>query len=242
MAVIIGNSTQVSFSLGNTGIISVDWSQSVQTEKFYTFGATGASCGPSAYLTLVDPTLTVSISLYGGSSSSISTCAPTGQCRDSPAICTASVTPSTCKGSVTGFSTTKLFITSYSYSKERGGYGTESWQGLVYPSNNLKLTGRSTYKPAPKYRMLTLADGSLEGDASVYVLETLTGTDMDSSNVVSAARGSVRASQLSIGDAGTIYTGSFTKVGGSKLGFSVTDYSVQAKANVSLTLVPYYGQ
>lgn len=242
MAVIIGNSTKVNFSLGSTGIISVDWSQSVQTEKFYTFGATGAACGPSAYLTLADPTLTINISLYGGSSTSISTCAPTGSCQDSPAVGTISVVPSTCVGSAIGFSATKLFIISYSYSKERGGYGIESWQGLAYPATLPHLSTGFANKPKPLYRILTQADGSLEGDASADVLGSLAGAVMDSSNRFSAARGSVRASQTSIGDAGTIYIGSFIKVGGSQLGFSTTDYATQAKANVNLTLMPYYGQ
>lgn len=198
------------------------------------------SCGPKSYAVVLDSAVSVSFSLYGGISSSISTCA-NKTCADSPAMVTVSVTPGTCGGTVTGLNGQKVFISSYSYSKERGGHGTEQWQGNAYvlPAST---GGTNIYvKPLPSYVILGLAEGTIEGDGTRGSLEVMTGAVMDTSSpIAESERASVQASQISIGDHAKVYHGVFKSIGGSKFWDVTATTSVLAKASVNLSLQPIW--
>src|SRR4030043_316301 len=98
MAVIVGQSTIVRLSIASAGIVSVDWSSAANIERLYTLGAGVGSCGPPEYATVRDSQITVNFSIYGGESSTISTCAAdaAGDCADSPATVIVTITPGVC--------------------------------------------------------------------------------------------------------------------------------------------------
>lgn len=240
IAVIIGQGTVVTTSIASQGIISIDWSSGAGVERLYTLGQGMSSCGPVSYAVVLDSSVSVSFSLYGGISTSISTCA-NKTCADSPAMVTVSVTPGTCGSAISGLTGQKVFISSYSYSKERGGHGTEQWQGNAYklPAST---GGSNVYvKPLPSYVILGLAEGTVEGDGTRASIETMTGAHMDTSSpIAQSERASVQASQISIGDHSIVYHGVFSSVGGSQFWDATGTSSVAAKASVNLSLQPIW--
>ena len=77
----------------------------------------------------IEKSESISISNYGGASTPISL-SPASDCTDSDARMDVTITPAPCTGSTDPINRTgsdALFITSYSYSKDKQGYGQESW-------------------------------------------------------------------------------------------------------------------
>jgi len=228
LAVIIGQRTTVTTGVASTGIISVDWSTTMQPERYYTFGAKGA------FMTLYTTTVSVSFSVYGGASSTLSVGSPSYTCQDAKTQIQVSISPQGCSGSPVGFSG-KVFVSSYSYSKESGSYGTEQWQCTANLPGSGGLPGNnSAHKVLPKYMMQGESDGTIEGSSSLV--------GMSLTNTVNFVKGSVRASQMSLGEASSTTYGTIQSIGGSRFWIDgQKDRGGKASANGSIQLIPYYG-
>lgn len=246
MAVIVGKSTVVTLSVADAGIISVDWSTAANVERLYTLGGGQGSCGPPEYATVRDSQVTVNFSVYGGESTEISTCASDsgGVCADSPATVIVSVVPGVCGNSaVEGLVDQKVFISSYSYSKDRTGHGTEQWSGNAYkrPAGNLP-TGQYV-KALPNFVILGVAEGTIESEEAIVSnsIQDLVGAHYsDDAIITTTYKANVAAAEISLGEHVFIHSGTFKRIGGSQFWDPDGSSGVKASANVTLNLQPVY--
>jgi hypothetical protein len=243
VAVIIGNSTRVNigFNGGGSateGIVSVEWNSGSQPNRLYTLGMGSVACGVKEFATIRSAQVTVSFSIYGGITGAISTCA-SEVCANSPASAVVSIVPGVCgNASVPSFNHT-VFINNYSYNKDRNTFGQEQYSCNAYISSSVQTVGTCNEytEPEPTYVTLGIAEGTLEGDGSQGELESITGAKFrDDACIATTSRGSIQASQMSIGEAGTTYHGTFKSIGGST-GWAPGKI---AKASVTLNLQPIY--
>lgn len=246
MAVIVGQSTVVSLSIASAGIVSIDWSSSANVERLYTLGAGQGTCGPPEYATVRDSEIQVSFSIYGGESSSVSTCASDAgsSCADSPAKVIVSVSPGVCgNANVDSLVDEEVFINSYSYSKDRTGHGTEQWSGSAYKLPQGALPAGQYVRPLPNFVILGVAEGTIEAeeDTPTTDLQDLVGAHLaDDSIITTTYRANVAAAQISIGEHMFIHNGTFKNVGGSQFWDPSGSSGVVARANVTLNLQPVY--
>ncbi len=123
MVVIIGAGTTVNSSVINAGITSVSFSLSPNIERLFQLGSF------TPFDTNITTTESISLSNHGGGSSTVSL-TPSISCTDSTATMDVTIVTAPCQGSATTINRTgtdALFITSYSYSKDFQGFGSESW-------------------------------------------------------------------------------------------------------------------
>lgn len=245
MAVIIGSSTAVTLEFPgqviNTGIVSIDWSFSANLQRLYTLGMGTGDCGPLEFANVRDSQVTVNFSIYGGETPSLEICPPDEGCEDSPAKVIVTIAPGVC-GSVAaeGLNARAVYINSYSYSKDRTAFGTEQWSGYAYVQPDAPPGGTvpEYVTPEPTAVILGIAEGSIEGEDSDFTtLQAVTGaTFRDTNAVVTVGKGSVQASQLSMGEYTLTHQGTFESVGNSQFWAD----GVLARANVTLNLQPVY--
>jgi len=239
VSVIIGNSTLVTLDFPNgqvtEGITSIEWNFGTNVNRLYTLGMGAGSCGPREFGSVRSAEVSVSFSIYGGITPETSTCPP-AECANSPATVVVNIVPGTCDADVDGLSRA-VFINSYSYSKDRVSFGTESWAGNAYVSPESVQTGTCNeyIEPEPTYVILGLAEGTIEGEGG-DIQATVGARFRDDACVVETTRASVQASNISIGEYMIVQHGTFQSVGNSLF----WDPGVVAKANVSLTLQPVY--
>lgn len=245
MAVVIGSSTTVTLEfpgqIVNTGIVSIDWSFSANIQRLYTLGMGASDCGPLEYANIRDSEVSVNFSIYGGETPSVDICPPEEGCEDSPAKVIVTIVPGVC-GNIPadGLNARAVYINSYSYSKDRTGFGTEQWAGSAYVQPDAP-TGGTTPEyttPEPTAVVLGIAEGTIEGEDSDFsTLQAVTGAQFrDTNAVVTVGRGSVQASQISIGEYTLTHNGTFQSVGNSQFWAD----GVLARANVTLNLSPVY--
>jgi hypothetical protein len=246
MAVIVGQSTIVRLSVADAGIVSVDWSSAANIDRLYTLGAGAGSCGPPEYATVRDSQITVNFSIYGGESSTISTCAAdaAGVCADSPATVIVTITPGVCSDvNIQGLVDQKVFINSYSYSKDRTAHGVEQWAGTAYVLPEGTLGAHQYVKPLPNFVILGVAEGTIdcELDTITADLQDLVGAHFaDDSIITTTYKANVAAQAISIGEHTFTHHGTFKNIGGSLFWDPVGSSGVKANASVSLTLQPIW--
>lgn len=246
MAVIVGQSTVVTLSIATAGIISIDWSSSANIERLYTLGTGQGTCGPPEYATVQDSEIQVSFSIYGGNSTTLSTCASdaAGACADSPTKVIVSVSPGVCgNAGVQPLVDEEVFINSYSYSKDRTGNGKEDWSGSAYKQPTGTLPAGQYVRPLPNFVILGVAEGTIETEEETVTtdVQDLVGAHFaDDSIIKTTYRANVAAAQISIGEHMFIHNGTFKSVGGSQFWDPVGSSGVMAKASVSLNLQPVY--
>jgi hypothetical protein len=246
VAVIIGQSTIVRLSIADAGIVSIDWSTNAGVERLYTLGAGAGTCGPPEYATVRDSQVTVNFSIYGGESSEISTCAADAQgaCADSPATVIVNVAPGVCgNAAVEGLVDQKVFINSYSYSKDRVGHGTEQWAGNAYKRPAGTLPQGQYIKPLPNFVILGVAEGSIETEEATVSsdIQTLVGAKFsDDAIITTTYKANVAAAQISVGEHVFTHNGTFKRIGGSQFWDPTGSSGVKASANVTLNLQPVY--
>jgi len=244
VAVVIGSATRVQLGFGKgasvgdvPGIVSVDWSFGSNINRLYTLGGGTQTCGPAEFASIRGANMQISINMYGGSSPEVSTCAGL-VCENSPAVITVSIVPATC-GTYTAESVAgkAVYISSYSYSKDRTQFGTETWQGSAY---HTPVAETNVYtEPEPTYVVLGIADGNLdtEEDTDWSSLETIVGARFrDNTTPTRHYKGQVQASQLSLGEFTYTFNGTFKSIGNSTL----WSPGVKASASVNLTTQPVY--
>lgn len=246
MAVIIGSSTNIILEFPSAtvteGITSIDWSFSANIQRLYTLGIGAGSCGPSEYANIRDSEVSVNFSIYGGVTPAVDICPPTEGCEDSPAKVIVTIAPGYCGSiAVDGLNARSVYINSYSYSKDRTGFGTESWGGSAYVQ--AETTGGSVPEyitPEPTALILGIAEGSIEAEDSDFTaLQSLTGARFrDTNAVVTVGKGSVQAGQIALGEYTLTHQGTFSSVGNSQFWLD----GVLARANVSLNMQPVYYQ
>lgn len=246
MAVVIGQSTIVSLSIASAGIVSVDWSTAANVERLYTLGAGAGTCGPPEYATVRDSQVSVNFSIYGGESSAISTCAAdaAGVCADSPATVIVTITPGVCGDTIAeGLVDQKVFISSYSYSKDRTTHGTEQWSGNAYVMPAGTLPASQYVKPLPNFVILGVAEGTIECEEGTITsaLQDLVGAHFADDSIITVThKGSVAAQAISIGDYTFTHNGTFKNIGNSQFWDPVGSSGVKASCSVTLNLQPVY--
>lgn len=249
MAVIIGSSTAVTLEFPNgtvtdyEGIISVDWSFGTNLQRLYTLGAGSSDCGPNEFGTIRSSDVTVNFSLYGGVSPQMEICPPSDQCVDSPAQVIVTIVPGICGSlSALGLTAQAVYINSYGYSKDRTGYGTETWAGTAYVAGTQDIPNKKFVEPEPTINVLGVSEGTIEAETDNYtLLQEITGTEFrDITDVVETPRGSVAAAALGVGDYTLTHNGTFRRIGGSLFGIGDNGDGVLARANVTLTIQPLY--
>jgi hypothetical protein len=241
--VIIGNSTSVSITFNNSstvtqGVISVEWNFGTQPNRLYTLGMGNSTCGVKEFATVRSAQVSVSFSIYGGITGTLSTCAPQ-ICANSPASALVTIVPAVCGGTNVETFSRQVFVNSYSYNKDRNTFGQEQYSCNAYVGSSVQRTGvcDEYTEPEPDYVALGIAEGTLEGDSSQAELQSITGAQFrDDACIVTSTRGNVQASQMSIGELSTTYHGTFKNIGGST-GWAPGKI---AKANVTLSLQPIY--
>jgi hypothetical protein len=246
LAVIVGQSTVVQLSIASAGIISVDWSTSANVERLYTLGGGQGSCGPPEYATVRDSQVTVNFSIYGGESSQISTCASDAQgvCADSPATVIVSIAPGVCgDASVEGLVDQKVFINSYSYSKDRTTHGTEQWSGNAYKRPAGTLPQGQYVKALPNFVILGVAEGTIETENATVSssIQDLVGAHYSNDSIITTTyKANVAAAQISLGEHVFTHNGTFKNIGGSQFWDPNGTSGVKASASVTLNLQPVY--
>lgn len=196
-SIIIGFGTLVGGIFSGACATNVSWGYSPNVQRLYCLGTI------SPWASIEKPTENMSVTVYQGSVSS-QTVTPSTSCSDITSV-SASVSPSSCGGSVEGMSG-QWYIASYSYSKgDPNVPGQETWslQRWVEGSD-------PSLSPAPDYVIRNIT----EGQATIYPATalgiTFTGT------VLSGRQGSVGAA--AVGQANDTYYGMVTQVGGASLG------------------------
>lgn len=246
MAVIVGQSTVVRLSIADAGIISIDWSTNSNVERLYTLGGGQGRCGPPEYATVKDSQVTVNFSLYGGESTEISTCASDagGVCADSPATVIVSVAPGACgNAQVDGLVDQKVFIGSYSYSKDRTAHGTEQWSGNAYRRPPGNLPAGQYVKALPNFVILGVAEGTIDTEEAVAssTIQDLVGAHFaDDSIIDTSYKANVAAAAISLGEHVFTHKGTFKSIGGSQFWDPDGSSGVKASASVTLNLQPVY--
>lgn len=243
MAVIIGNSTQVSVAFNNSitvdeGFTSVDWSTGTQPNRLYSLGQGLASCGVKEFAVIRPAQRQVNFNIWGGLTPLLSLC-PTEVCQNSPASAVITIVPGVCGSIQVETFNQMVFFNSYTYSKDRNQYATESWAGTAYVSDTIQTVGNCNEYPeaVPNLVVMGLAEGTLAGDTSVSELQDITGARLrDDSCTAVTTKGSVQASQMSIGEYETTYHGTFKSIGSSQGWLP----EIKANASVTINLSPVY--
>lgn len=243
MAVIIGSSTAVTLEFPtqvvNTGIISIDWSFGSNIQRLYTLGLGAGDCGPLEYASVRSSDVSVNFSIYGGETPEMDICPPTEGCVDSPAKVIVTISPGACgTQQPEGLNARPVYINSYGYNKDRTGFGTETFAGTAYVQADADVANKKYVEPEPDYNILGIAEGTIEGETDdLASLQTTVGAKFrDITDVVTVGRGSVAASQISIGEYTLIHHGTFQSVGNSVF----WEDGVLARANVTLNIQPVY--
>lgn len=244
MAVVIGTATQVKLGFGRgaapadtPGIVSVDWSFGSNINRLYTLGGgSQQTCGPKEFAAIRGAQIQISVNIYGGVTPALTTCAAQ-VCENSPAVIAVSIVPATCGTYVAeGVAGKLLYVSSYSYSKDRTQFGTETWQGSAY---NTPPVEQGVYtEPEPTYVVLGLAEGTIDGEAADYTaLQSVVGAYFREGTVpVKTWKGQVQASAISVGEFSYIFNGTFKSIGGSTFWAP----GVKATASVNLATQPVY--
>ena len=247
MAIIIGQSTVVRLSIASAGVVSIDWSSAANIERLYTLGAGAGTCGPPEYATVRDSQTTVNFSIYGGESSTISTCASdaAGVCADSPATVIVSITPGVCSDvNIQGLVDQKVFINSYSYSKDRTGHGTEQWAGNAYILPGGNLVAHQYIKPLPNFVILGVAEGTIDCEEGTVTtnLQDLVGAHFADDSIITVTYKANVAAQgaISLGEHTFSHHGTFKNIGGSQFWDPIGSSGVKANASVTLTVQPVW--
>ena len=216
----------------------MDWSFNVNPQRLYTLGGGSSACGPKVFGLQLSADVAVNFSIYGGVTPEISTCPPT-QCANSPAAVAVNIAPGSCQGiQLQGLSRT-VFVSSYSYSKDKIGYGTETWGGNAYVTPTSLESWNCDQKcaaPEPTYVVLGAAEGTIESEYDIDI-QTVVGARFRADQcIVETTKGSVQASQTSVGEYTYVKHGTFQSIGNSIF----CAPGVMGKASVSLALTPVY--
>ncbi len=204
MVVIIGAGTTVTSNIITAGITSVSFSLSPNIERLFQLG----SFDP--FDTNVTTTESISLSNHGGGSSTV-TLTPSVSCTDSSATMDVTIVTAPCQGSATTINRTganALFITSYSYSKDFQGFGSESWslQGKPIIAG---FTGNVSFiQGFSEGNRLTGSD-IVSNDGIV-----LTGSVSPNTNDATSQNISVSAGSPGLGQDDTQEFGKITQIGG----------------------------
>lgn len=198
MGIIIGAATTVSFNGGH--VTQISWDINPNIQRGYILG----SWSPYGPAELKSPTETLSLTVY--SPGPVYITSPTTTCADANQA-DATVAPAGCGAGSTGPSSSKWFVTSYSYSKgDARSPGTESWSMMNYVT-----MGDASVK-LPTYVLRGISEGSITSSDSIAAAQTITGIAFESTPNT-GTQGSVSAGQ--IGRADNQYTGVIKRVGGS---------------------------
>jgi len=207
MGVIIGAGTTFIGSpiFDNACVNSIQWGYEPQTERLWCVG----SWSPYAVLRQAQQTLSVSVygkNAEGNGGTGELILSPSTTCEDSTAAVHITLVPASCDVSLATkpINNEKFFITSYGFSKEALGYGTETWQMMRYISS---AEDPNINVPSPTYILQGIADGNRSGPADHGIV-----MEVDSSGYT----GQVSAGQPGIGEANMTEYGIVSRVGGSQ--------------------------
>jgi len=204
MSVIIGSMTTVNIG-GTEGFQSVNWATQVSPNRLWELG----SWDP--YKTQVTKTITVNVTTYAGTISTM-TLAPSTSCTNSSAKKTVSISVGACgpTGSIS-FSESGMFLMSYSYSKgDPTAFGTESWSFQKWVDAD--ASGDEFLNIlAPTCVIQGKSEGSRSGNA------TNLGVVFQDTGQVTGQQGNVSAGFPGVGSASDTIYGLVTQVGGGSL-------------------------
>jgi hypothetical protein len=224
LVTIIGNGTRVISDLISTGFISVNFSTQPEISTLYQLGSFNAFEQETTTQT------SISVSNYAGASLPL-TLSPSTDCSDSAAHMHITIIPAACvASSISIINNVISFVTSYSYSKEINGVGTENWSMQAKPSligytgNIYMLLG------TPKGDMLTGLDiVANQGIDIVNSVSRLPGTN-DGTGIDASV------SAKSQGSYDTKIFGTVTRIGNS----TYKDSGKKGSANASIPHQPVY--
>jgi hypothetical protein len=265
MVFVIGQASVVSVTGGGNsdwqGITSFSFNTGATFNPLFQLNSAASSTGEGfVYAVDVSASPSVSLSLYSGfdteaNSGHYSVTMPTS-CTDSDLVANIVFTPGLCGsnyGSIFSLGGTEdFFITSYSYSKDVSGFGTESWsfQGkpdpafLIpgsHPATSFSSVMSGLEEPSVEVVMVNgIATGNVSGDFSQadlddtkLVFDRIT----DASSVANNKEVSVSAGNVSIGNANVTFNGFVREFGGATL---FRRDGIVLNASVTIPVNPVY--
>jgi hypothetical protein len=217
MAFIIGTATLVS---PLQGVLSVSVSQQPSIQSNYVLGS------PNPYFKIITTQTQINVTNYAGSGRGYSLALPVStSCVDASTV-NFSVTPGNCIGSNPGNIAGSFFVTSYSYSKEVDGFGTQSWTLVSKPI--LEVQGQpASFNPPIMLR------GVSTGQA---VSPNITGVTFDNLTAVDGLNIQVNAGFPGIGNADESVNGEVTSIGNAVF----FQLGQRGNASVSIPYTPLY--
>jgi hypothetical protein len=206
MGVIVGAATSITGDFSNA--ISVNWGASPNSQRLYVLGSV------TPFKTIKKPTETLSITVYS-KGPAIDVAAAT-KCEEASEV-TAGISSEACGDCGEGASVDgPWYLTSYSFSKEVGMPGQESFSMMKYIK-----TGTDVVPPSLVIR--GVAEGSWTPDSGV------------TSDVIDGESKAGSVSAGGVGRSDTMSIGTVTKVGAAGAAIGVT-----GQASVSIPYIPIY--
>lgn len=198
MAIVIGFGTTVGGVFSSACAINASWGYNPNIQRLYCIGET------SPWKSIEKPTYTLSITVYQDSGGPGSTDISASISCDDLSYMEASVSPSTCGGSVASISSSSWHLNSYSYQKGDANLpGQETWSFTRWVDGS-----NSTDSPAPTNYIRNAAEGQSTESAGEAGI-SFTGTVLEGSS------GSVSAGQTGTHD--STYHGMVSSVGSPSL-------------------------
>jgi hypothetical protein len=237
MAVILGSATTVEVIFSDNtrvtrGITTINLSYGQNINRLYALGMGTGNCGPDTWGEIQGCQMSLDFSMYAGQSPALDICPPT-TCEDGNNRVIVNIAPAATLDTIKSISLL-AYIQSYSYQKEKFGYGTEQWSCIAYSHDLLQdQTGPGQWlEMLPAAVVINLAEGTINSEdpnidvgtsgsksTAVEELEDLVGArflDYDLGRKPKISRQlSVTAGPLSKGEYGAVLNGRFKSIGGS---------------------------
>lgn len=234
MAVIVSAGTLVEIPslFSDGGFISINFGVDPQINRLWQLGSY------TPYDTYTMSQRSFSLTAYGqqpdgtGGSLAYDVSASTS-CQNPSNPLTISVTPASCGYTIDPFSDT-YWPTSYSYNKDRFGWGTESWSFTTEPEFDIPYAGTILFLRGIATGQVLTGDGMMPAADVGVVYDTASSQD-SGGNWIDGENGSVSAGNIGIGEYNIQREYVVTSVGGS-LGKS-DGYKGQAQISIPMQIV-----